>query len=159
MQVRVDVRQEQASELVVGQPCTIKAEVRKGQAYAGEVIRIDPAANLARDTIRARVKVLKPDDALRKDMTVTVDFLPRQETDDSGASLVLPLTAITRRDGNAHVFLVRDGRAQLRPVVLGEEVAAGVVVQSGVVAGDLVATSNLALLHDGAPVRLDLGAQ
>lgn len=158
MQARVDIRQEQAAALFVGQPCTIKLEARKGQPYAGEVIRIDPAANLARDTIRARVKILEPDDVLRKDMTVTVDFLPRQETGQGASTLVLPPSAITRRDGRDHVFMIRDGRAWLRPVVLGAQVASGITVESGVAAGDLVAVSSLPLLQDGVLVRLDLGA-
>ena len=99
MQVRVDVRQEQAAALFIGQNAQIKIEARAGQPYGGEVIRIDPLANLARDTVRAKVQFDAPDEFLRTNMTVTVDFLKEAEFDpDKDLPLILPRTAISARD-------------------------------------------------------------
>lgn len=156
MQVRVDVRQEQASDLKVDQLVTIKLEARKGQPYEGQVIRIDPLANLARNTVRAKVEIFAPDENLRKDMTVTVDFHPFEEakTDDKEA-LVVPGSAISKRDGKTFVFIVRDGRVTLREVELGEETSVGFQINSGLVDGDVVATSKLPELADGSEVALE----
>lgn len=158
MQVRVDIRQEQAAGLFVGQQCAIKLEARKNKPYAGEVVRIDPLANLARDTVRAKVKILEPDENLRKDMTVTVDFQPRGIVTDTGEQpLLLPKGAILKRGDKSIVFVVRGGVAYETTVELGDETDAGVIVKSGVVNGDLVASSNLAMLQDGAAVWVDEG--
>ncbi|MHC4841353.1 MAG: efflux RND transporter periplasmic adaptor subunit [Planctomycetota bacterium] len=158
MQVRVDVRQEQAASLSVGQLATIKLEARKGKPYKGVVTRVDPLANLARDTVRAKVEILAPDDFLRKDMTVTVDFHPKEATAIDGEKvIVVPAAAVTKRDGKTYVFMVRDGLVALREVELGEELSGNFPVKSGVVDGDVVATSNLSELADGAAVSLGEG--
>ncbi|MBZ0137407.1 MAG: efflux RND transporter periplasmic adaptor subunit [Planctomycetes bacterium] len=160
MQCRVDVRQEQAAALFVGQACTIKLAARKGKPYTGRVIRINPQANLARDTIRAIVSIDEPDESLRKDMTVTVDFHPRPELEQNEAlPLVLPPAAIHKRDGKSYVFRIRGALAELREVELGEELSQGFKVVAGVSQGDMVAITGLALLDDGAPVRLELEAR
>lgn len=160
MQCRVDVRQEQAASLFVGQRCTVKLAARKGQPYSGTVIRVNPLANLARDTVRAIVTIDDADENLRKDMTATVDFHPRSDlAPGDDLPLALPEGAVHSRDGKTYVFLIRGGAAQLREVELGEEADFGFPVISGVQQGDMVATTNLAVLKDGASVRLELEAQ
>ncbi|MCC6572297.1 MAG: efflux RND transporter periplasmic adaptor subunit [Planctomycetes bacterium] len=163
MWARVDVRQEQVAQLKVGQGCLVKLVARKDKPYQGEVIRLDPLANLARDTLRAKVLIHEPDDNLRIDMTVTVDFLANEvESDDvplEQKPLVLPRAALAKREGKDFVFVIRAGKAKLTPVELGETVGAGIVVKSGVFSGDLVAVTNLPMLEDGAAVRLEAEAQ
>ncbi|MBK8207028.1 MAG: efflux RND transporter periplasmic adaptor subunit [Planctomycetes bacterium] len=153
MQARVDVRQENATSLEIGQPCSVKLESRKGRPYGGRLLRIDPQGNLARDTVRVHVAIEEPDAMLRLDLTVTVDFLEREASRDE-APLVLPPAAVTKRDGANCVFVVRGGVAHLTVVQLGPEAAGGTTVLGGVTAGEIVATGNLALLADGTPVRL-----
>lgn len=156
MQIRVDIRQEQASGLFVGQKCSVKLAARKGKPYEGEVVRIDPLANLARDTVRAKVKISEPDDNLRKDMTVTVDFMPRDITDETGEQpLLIPRAAVFKRDGKSYAFIVRGGVVYQTELELGEETTGGLIVKSGVVSGDLVVASNLGMLQDGSEVLLD----
>jgi len=160
MQARVDVRQEQAAALHLGQIVSIRLESRAGLPYRGEVIRIDPLANLARDTVRARVQILDPDHFLRQDLTVTTDFMPRAISHDTGQMpLVLPRSAVLTEGEGSFVFVIRGGVAHRTSVELGEDTGGGVVAVSGVVAGDLIANSNVALLSDGAAVRFEEGAE
>lgn len=160
MQVRVDVRQEQAASLKLGQNCSVKIEARKGKPYKGEVIRIDPQANLARDTVRAKVRIRVPDDVLRKDMTATVDFQETQsEAKPDDQPLMLPRAAVFKRDGKDFCFVIRGGLAKLVQVVLGEAVEGGFSVKSGVVSGDLVAVTNVAMLEDGGVVQIETEAE
>ncbi|MDC1142335.1 hypothetical protein OAU50_04535, partial [Planctomycetota bacterium] len=108
------------------------------------------------DTVRAKVEILDPDDMLRKDMTVTVDFHPRDTTTEDGeAPLAVPTGAISKRDGKTFVFIIRDGQAKLTEVELGEEAAFGFPVISGLDNGDVVATSKLELLADGMAISLE----
>ena len=159
MQVRVDVRQEQAAALFIGQNAQIKIEARSGQPYGGEVIRIDPLANLARDTVRAKVQFDAPDEFLRTNMTVTVDFLKEAEFDpDKDLPLILPRTAISARDGKDYVFVISGGAAEMREVKLGRKVRAGFEVLEGVVNGDIVAISNVDVLQDKTIVQIEAAA-
>lgn len=157
MQVRVDVRQEQIEGVSVGQECMIKVAARREQPYDGEVLRIDPLANLARDTLRVKIKIFNADSTLRKDMTATVDFIARKVKDDEPASrkLILPRTAIVNRDGQAFVFVVRSGVAHKTEVKLGEAAQGGVVVEAGLVFGDLVAVTQAAQLEEGTLVNVE----
>jgi RND family efflux transporter MFP subunit len=153
MQARVDVRQENAASLALGQPCSVKLESRKGRPYDGRVVRIDPQGNLARDTVRVHVAIDGPDEMLRLDLTVTVDFLAREAPPGESPPMVPP-AAVTNRDGQACVFVLRGGVARLVAVQLGEETVGGIIVLSGVAVGEIVAAGNLAMLADGTSVRL-----
>ncbi len=161
MQVRVDVRQEQIAGVSVGQACIIKVAARRETPYEGEVTRTDPLGNLARDTIRVKIRVFNADDSLHKDMTATVDFIaPTQddeaeEKDPAKRKLLLPRTAVVNREGKAYVYIVRGGYAHRAEVKLGEPAQGGVVVESGVVFGDLVAVSQAAQLEEGTPVNVE----
>lgn len=158
MQVRVDVRQEQIAGVVVGQSCLIKVAARREQPYDGEVLRLDPLGNLARDTIRVKVKVFNADDTLHKDMTATVDFIAnkvKEEEDPAKRKLLVPRTAVVARDGKNYLFVIRGGFAHRAEVKLGEAAQGGTVVESGVVFGDLVAVTQAAQLEEGTPVNVE----
>jgi RND family efflux transporter MFP subunit len=156
MQVRVDVRQEQIGGVRLYQPCLVKVGARREQPYEGEVLRLDPQANLARDTIRVKIKLADPDEHLHKDMTATVDFLAdKPAEDDTERPLLLPRSAIVARDKKDFVFVIRGGYAKQVEVTLGDTVGSGVAVKSGVVFGDLVAVSNAAQLEDGTAVSVE----
>jgi HlyD family secretion protein len=154
MQVRVDVRQQNAGLLRIGQACTITLEARAGRPYTGRLVTIDPVGNLARDTVRVRIALAEPDHYLRTDLTVTVDFLEQAHDDTEDPPLVVPRSAIVRRDGADHVFIIRGGKARLTAVEIGEDTAVGAVVLGGLEAGEIVATSALPMLDDGTPVRI-----
>ncbi|MCC7509470.1 MAG: efflux RND transporter periplasmic adaptor subunit [Planctomycetes bacterium] len=154
MQARVDVRQENAALLVTGRACLVKLESRKDRPYAGRVTRMDPQGNLARDTVRVRVEITEPDELLRIDLTVTVDFLV-PEAEPAKRPLVVPAAAVIQRDGRYHVFAVRGGQAHLLSPELGAQTPTGYVVVSGLEAGEVVATGNLAMLSEGTVVRIE----
>lgn len=65
----------------------------------------------------------------------------------------MPQAAVSYFVGVAKVFVVSNGRVQERNVRLGERRGDAVEVLEGVKAGEAVATSDLAQLHEGAQVR------
>lgn len=156
MQVRVDVRQENAAMLAAGRACVVKLESRKDRPYPGRVTRIDPHGNLARDTVRVRVEITEPDELLRIDLTVTVDFLA-PDAEPSDRPLVVPASAVFKRDGKYQVYAVRGGKAHLLSPELGRQTPSGYVVIAGLEAGEVVATGNLAMLSEGTAVRIEGG--
>jgi hypothetical protein len=66
--------------------------------------------------------------------------------------VVVPASAIVREGDEAAVFVVKDGKAQRRPVTLGVSGAGGVEIRSGLRAGDMVIVSGQNGLPDGTAV-------
>ena len=85
---------------------------------------------------------------LRAGMLATVD-LPYA---GAPAPLTVPSTAVIRRGGAMHVFVVGTGHAHLRPVRTGRTNGPTVEVLAGLTQGDLVVTDGQFALRDGAPV-------
>ena len=87
---------------------------------------------------------------LREGMLATV-YLPYA---DATARLTVPSTAVSRRGGAMHVFVVNSGHALLRPVRTGRTNGPTVEVLTGLSEGDLVVTDGQFALRDGAPVTV-----
>lgn len=70
------------------------------------------------------------------------------------AALRVPASAITQRGQMELVFIVSDGKAQLRLVKTGKRLGNEVELVSGVSAGEKIITENAAGLIDGQPVTV-----
>ena len=66
--------------------------------------------------------------------------------------VLVPVSAVVREGSETAVFVVADGKAARRPVVLGLESTARAEITSGITAGDTVITGGQNGLPDGATV-------
>jgi len=73
---------------------------------------------------------------------------------DASAALTVPSTAVLRRDGAMHVFVVDADRARLTPVRTGQTNGPSIEVLLGLAEGDRVVIDGQFALRDGAPVRI-----
>jgi HlyD family secretion protein len=76
MQVRVDVPLADASGLFAGQACEVVVEVLPGRTFRGELTRVTHEADLQKNTLQVKVRVLDPSPLLRPEMLTRVKFLP-----------------------------------------------------------------------------------
>ncbi len=76
LQVRVDVPLADASSLFTGQVCEVVVEVLPGRTFRGEVTRITHEADLQKNTLQVKVRVVDPSPLLRPEMLTRVKFLP-----------------------------------------------------------------------------------
>lgn len=159
LQVRVDVPLADASHISVGQACEVVVEVLPDTTFRGEVLRITHEADLQKNTLQVKVKVLNPDPVLRPEMLTRVKFLPPQGVHGltpratggaSGAetqAVLVPSDAVERDSGSARVWLVtnrKNGRGVLaaRNVTVEREPQPGWLLISGhLQPGDLVVDS------------------
>jgi RND family efflux transporter MFP subunit len=105
LQVRVDVPLADAAGLSVGQPAKIRCSLLPDQVFSGEVTRITGEADLQRNTLQAKVRILDPADQLRPEMLCRVEFFGNASgAGQSTGSLAtwIPQAALT--DGTAWVF-------------------------------------------------------
>ena len=69
-------------------------------------------------------------------------------------AVLVPSDALYFEDGDAYVFLLRDGTAVRVPVTIGLYTTDTIAITQGLTPGDQVITSWSASLKDGAPVRV-----
>ncbi|GAA5119050.1 efflux RND transporter periplasmic adaptor subunit [Luteolibacter yonseiensis] len=75
LQVRVDVPLADAAGLQVGQPAKIHCSLLPERVFRGEVTVITGQADLQRNTLQAKVRILDPVDILRPEMLCRAEFL------------------------------------------------------------------------------------
>jgi len=157
MQVRVDVRQESAGRIHVGQNVEVTTDAEPGKAYRGVVIRIEPLADLKKNTVQAKVRIEDPGPGLHPEMICRARFLSESEPDEAPAEkkLTVPASSVLGEGGKRQVFLVKGGRAVRCDVRLGEERSGRVEVLAGLTEGDRVVVAPPPGLQDGGEVTED----
>lgn len=135
IQVRVDVPLADASQIFVGQVCEVVVEVLPDRTFKGEVIIVTHEADLQKNTLQVKVRVLDPDPILRPEMLTRVKFLPAADAstrstaraDPMIRAVRVPASVIDRTSDSLRVWVVAErsnGRGVVRPVtveVLSEE--------------------------------------
>jgi len=100
-----------------------------------------------------RIAFEQLDPRILPDMGIKVRFL--EERAEAGeTSLKVTSGAVVRSDGDAIVWVVRDGKVERRSVKLGDEQDGQVIVLEGLQGGEAVVVNPPRRLRDGAPVEL-----
>jgi RND family efflux transporter MFP subunit len=139
--------------LSVGMPAELFVDGLGGPfASAVAVIndRIDPVSR----TIDVRLGIVNDDYRVKPGLFVRAEIHPPERM-----ALLLNQDAVLDRSGNPHVFVLDDGLARLRPVVLRDHDALKVEIVSGLSADDRVLTGpDLVRLLDRDAVPGDIDA-
>lgn len=75
LQVRVDVPLADAAGLSIGGPVRVRCNLLPDRPFEGIVTRINGEADLQRNTLQAKVRILDPADQLRPEMLCRAEFL------------------------------------------------------------------------------------
>jgi RND family efflux transporter MFP subunit len=119
----------------------------------GRVISIVPTADRQKATVRVRIGFEQLDPRILPDMGIKVRFL--DEPAEAGETrLKVSSSAVVRSNGDAIVWVVRDGRVERRILQLGDEQDGQVIVLEGLQGGEAVVVNPPRRLRDGAPVEL-----
>jgi membrane fusion protein (multidrug efflux system) len=154
LKLRGDVPERFAEELAVGQPVQIKVDAYPDDVFEGTLLRVSPAANAENRSISVEVAVPNPGRRLKAGFFASANIVTR--TDDQ--ALVVPELAVISFAGVTKLFVVRDNVAYERHVRVGTRDDQGMVeVVEGLHADDMVATSGLAKLENGAQVSVRKG--
>lgn len=122
-----------------------------GRGVPGRIRRIFPAADSVTRLVPVEVAVTNATGmGLRPGFTVRVSL----QLDERDNALVVPTRAVLGAVGARSVFVIRDGRAERRPVRVGTDLDGRMEVLEGLQEGDSVITTGNALLRDGAMVRI-----
>ena len=149
LRLRIDIPEQLIGAIQPGQGVSVLTSSYADRAFAGRVARISPNVTTASRTLTVEAEVENGQGLLKPGQFATVRI-----SQPSGAPAVLiPARAVRTEQDVSRVFVVRDGRVQERVVQLGQVEGELVEVKNGINADELVATSSVEQLKDGAAVR------
>jgi RND family efflux transporter MFP subunit len=160
LEVEADVAEANVAKVANGQPAEVTVEAIPDKRYKAVLRQVIPTADRTKATVMVKVTILDKDKDLKPEMSAKVTFLeperkPASVKAAASAPMVLvPLDSVASRGGRQVVFLVRDGKAVARPVVLGTERRGQVIVEDGLAGGETIVARPSDELKDGAPVRV-----
>lgn len=147
LQVRVDVPLADAAGLRVGQKTKVHCSLLPEQIFEGEVTRITGEADLQRNTLQAKVRILHPSDLLRPEMLCRVEFLsiatgPGSPSPRDTGALALWIPNDALRENQVWVCDPDTRRVSRRPVQPATEQREGYVrIKEGLLPGEQVVLS------------------
>lgn len=118
--------------------------------YKGHIVWVDREMNTQTGAIRLAGAFANPTDVLRPGQFGRVSA----ETEDRQNALLVPQLAVQELQGIDQIYVAGpDDRARVVNVTLGPQSGDDWVINSGLQRGQLVITSNLQKLRNGAPIR------
>ena len=97
--------------------------------------------------VAVRATMPNTDEVLWPGTLVTARMTLREED-----AVVVPAAAIQVSQAGSFVFVVKDGKAHVRPVKISRTIGKEVALESGVEAGEVVVTDGFLQLNDGSQV-------
>lgn len=151
--VQVEVFEQQAGLLAVGQKAEVRLPHAPGEVWEGAVEYIYPDVDAKTRAVRARLRFPNPDERLKFNMfaDVVIHATPRASV------LNIPREALIRTGIEQRVIVARgEGRFEARPVEAGMESGERVEIRSGLEEGERVVTSAQFLLDSESSVRASM---
>ncbi len=149
LRLRIDIPEQAIATVQAGQSVSVAVSTYPERSFSGRVARISPNLTAASRTLTVEAEIENGDGSLKPGQFATVRIA--QPTSDP--AVLVPARAVRIEGSTNRVFVINDGRAEQRLVQLGQTEGDLVEIKSGVAADELVATSNVEALTDGAPVR------
>jgi HlyD family secretion protein len=118
VQAWADINQRDLARVTPGQRVEMVTDSEPTRKIPGVVLRLQPVANLQKNTVQAKISITDPPADLRPDMSVQITFL--EDEDGAAAAMpegvVVPKEAIVQLDGKSCVFVLQGGKAVKRTV-------------------------------------------
>lgn len=131
----------------------INVELSDGSRYpyVGKLNFISPTFSQETGTFLLRSELANPDGALRPGMFVKATV----KGDTRPNTLVVPQKAVQETSNGHVVYLASpDGKAEIRPVIVGAWVGSDWIIKQGLKAGEQVIVDGFQRLTPGAPVKV-----
>ena len=148
LKARVLLDPREALDVMVGSQVSVSVYARPGEEFSGTVARVGEVIDPR--TRRLPVEIELDDDEGRLRPGLVARFTV--QTGEPRDVIRVPLEGIFERFGSQHVYVVADGVAHRRAVVLGPIRAGYAEIVAGVEPGDQVVTKGVTRVVDGSKV-------
>jgi len=135
------------SEIGPGTPVLAASDAFPDRDIHGGVRTVDSRIDPVTRSFRVRAEIDNPGALLPAGLFATVTIILKQHV-----GLLVPEQAVVTEGRSSFVFRIEDNVARRVTIRLGQRVFGEVEVLEGLAEGDLVATTGLQRLQDGAPV-------
>ena len=133
-----------------GQAIRVTVDALPGKSFEGEIDAIDPIVDVAGRAIRLRASIPNRKRELLPGLFARVQIVVERRE----GALLIPESAVFAEGNRRFVYRVREGRAALTQVELGQRRPGKVEVRKGLGRGDVVVTAGHQKLRDGAAVEV-----
>lgn len=139
----------------MGQPVEVVPDAYPDKRYAATVVKMYPQVNRQKGTLKVEVRIDAPDEALKPDMSVRLNFMDAPRAAEAGAPAVsVPRAAVREDAGGAYVWLVSEGRVRRQAVsVAGPSGADQTALTAGLSGGEAVVIGGAEQLSEGRAVE------
>ena len=145
----IEVVEKDVPLVQIGQKAEIRAEAYPDRVFEGTVTRVVQALNRATRTMTVEVDLPNRDHLLKGGMFARVEVLVGTREN----ALQIPIDAVSRLEDDQYVYIVREGKAERVPVVIGLRDGNRVEITKGLDGSEQVIVSGKDLVHDGTPVQ------
>lgn len=123
----------------------------EGKSYAGTVREKSASADPATRTFLIKIALQGAGPEVKLGMTAAVNVADAVDPEE----LLIPLSALYHKDQSAAVWVVdpKTSQAVLKPVQVGRYTDEGVIIASGLAAGDTVVLKGVNELYENEPVK------
>jgi len=162
LEVQTEVAETSVAKLARGLPAAVKLQAYPDAEFQGRVREIFPSADRAKAIVEVRVTIVNPTPDVKPELTASVTFQQPQQARTASATenapaaptIVVSKRAVAERGGQKVVFVVNNGLAVMRPVVLGPERLDQIEVKTGLVPGEAVILNAPETVQSGGHVRV-----
>jgi len=147
--LKLHVPETQMHKMRKGHKASLSIDAFPEKEFTGKIIRINPVIDSGSGTFKVTINVKNPMSILKPGMFTRVNIVyDRHEN-----TLIIPKDAIIT-DGESHsVFIVKEGTAQKKEVILGYEGPDGIEA-SGVDFEQSVVTAGIKSIKDGSKIKI-----
>lgn len=156
LQVETDVAESRLKNVQVGVPCEIVLDAYPDKRLRGKAVEIGKRVNRAKATIVVKVAFVDPKDGVLPDMAARVSFLTKEisaEAMKEPPKRIVPVSAVSDRQGSKVVFVVEQGKVKVVGVTVGPESAGGFELIDGPPPGTKVVANPPVTLQDGMKIK------
>jgi RND family efflux transporter MFP subunit len=155
LEVEVDVNEAYIARIRNEQPARIMLDAYPDTSFRGSVRQVVPTADRQRATVQVKVRILDRDPRILPEMGARVDFmavdtLPSQP---EARRIRVPAAAVRQFEGKTVVWLVREGKLELREVDAGPVSAGYREIRKGLLGGELLLTGGVETPRAGLRVK------
>ncbi|QDW65711.1 efflux RND transporter periplasmic adaptor subunit [Luteimonas granuli] len=155
LEATLNVPERDLTTLREGLPVRMQVDALPGRTFEGTVDRIAPVVDAGSGTFRV-VCAFDPDGGAAQPGVLQPGMFARIriDYDSRAAALAIPRAALLEDDGEAAVYVVRDGTAVRTSITTGYVDGGFIEVREGLAEGDRVVTAGKAALREGSAVQV-----
>ena len=150
LKARVLLDPREALDVSIGSRAVVSVYARPGEEFSGQVVRVGEVVDPQTRRLPVEIELDEHGGRLRPGLVARFSV----ETGEPRELLLVPLEGVFERFGSQHVYVVEDGLAKRRSIVIGPVHAGKAEVIEGLKTGDVVVSKGVTRVVDGSEVHI-----